>query len=438
MSVVSAIADWRPRTPFYYGWLVLGTAALGAFAGTSVSQVVLGGIQNLIFEDMQWDRTTIALAATSGTLASGGLSPFAGRIADRYGPRGAMTMGVLVVGACLFALAGIQAVWQFYAAYIIARTIANPILIGVVPRTATVAFFHRRRNFALGLTSMARPVTGAVIIQIVTLIARTYTWRTAYKFLGGFALFLTVPLFVILRRRPEDIGLRPDGDGRVFSSEVARQSPLAAQAHLQQEAQPFDWRPSEAAVTSTFLLILLAESLLILTHSSLGFQLVPFLKDSGLSQTAAAGALSLSTLFGALLNPGWGYLSDKYSPRRLAMAAIAATGVTTTLFLVTNSGNQGFFVVVLWGTAAGGLHVLTNMMLAQHFGRASFGSIIGLMGPVTQLSLGLGPIFGAVLVRQTGGYNSLFIFALAAYALAIPVVYSARAPKLPRRATMKG
>ena len=78
------------------------------------------------------------------------------------------------------------------------------------------------------------------------------------------------------------------------------------------------------------------------------------------------------------------------------------------------------------------------MMMAQYFGRASFGSIIGLMGPVTQMSLGSGPIFGALLVRHTGGYNSLFIFALAAYAVAIPVVYSARAPKLPSRATAKG
>ena len=438
MSVINAIVDWRPRTPFYYGWLVLGTAALGAFAGTSVSQVVLGAIQNLIIEDMQWDRSVIAFGATAGTLASGVLSPFAGRLADRYGPRGPMPVAVLIVGVCLFALAGIRSVWQFYAAYIVARTIANPILLGVVPQTATVAFFQRRRNLALGLTSMARPVTGAIIIQMVTLIARVYSWRVAYRFLGGFALFLTVPLCVILRRRPEDIGLRPDGDRTVSYSGAVRRSSDAAEAHPRVEAQQFEWRAWEAALTSTFRLLLFAEALVTLTHSTVGFQMVPFLKDSGLSQTAAAGAFSLSTLFGALVNPGWGYLSDKYSPRRLAMVAIAATGVTTSLFLLMNSANQGFIVIILWGTASGGLHVLTGMMLAQYFGRASFGSIVGLMGQVTLLSLGLGPIFGALLVRQTGEYDSLFIFALAAYALALPLIYSARAPKLPRRATVKG
>ena len=146
MSYFSTITDWRPHPPFYYGWLVLGTAALGTFAATGVAQIVLGGIQNLIFEDMGWDRGTIAYAVTIGTLASGFLSPFVGRLADRYGPRGLMPLGVVILGICLFGIAGIGAVWHFYVAFIIGRAIANPILTGVVPRTAAVNFFRRKRK----------------------------------------------------------------------------------------------------------------------------------------------------------------------------------------------------------------------------------------------------------------------------------------------------
>ena len=100
-----AITNWRLRPPFYYGWLVLGMAALGTFAATGVAQIVLGGIQNLIFEDMGWDRATIAYAVTIGTLASGFLTPFVGRLVDRYGPRGLMPLGVLTLGVCLFGTA---------------------------------------------------------------------------------------------------------------------------------------------------------------------------------------------------------------------------------------------------------------------------------------------------------------------------------------------
>ena len=431
MSLIRIISTWHPRTPFYYGWLVVGTAALGAFTATGVAQLVLGGIQGLIFEDMGWDRGTIAYAATAGTWASGLLTPVAGRLVDRYGPRGLMPVAILIVGLCYFALAGISAVWQFYAAYIIARTIANPNLNGVVPRTVAVNFFQRKRNFALGLTSMARPIGGAINIQVFSLVSRGYSWRVAYRFLGVFALALAVPLFVVMRRRPEDIGLQPDGDSRPLTGELPRPRAAALETRRASTPKEREWRAGEVVFTSTFWLIVVAESLGILTEGALSFQVVPYLRDSGLSLGVAAGALSLSALLGALVNPGWGYLSDRFSPRKLALVAVVTTAAVTTLFLTTGSGRIGFFVVILWGTASGGLNILGTMMLAHYFGRAYFGSITGLMGPIQLGFLGLGPTFGAVLYKLTGDYTALFLYAASAYALVALCIYSVR-PPVPR------
>ena len=95
-------------------------SAAGTYAATGATQLVLGGVQNFIFEDLGWERSTIAYAVTAGTWASGLLTPFAGRLADRYGPRGLMPLAALIAGACFFALAGVSAVWHFYAAYIVA------------------------------------------------------------------------------------------------------------------------------------------------------------------------------------------------------------------------------------------------------------------------------------------------------------------------------
>ena len=60
---------------------------MGAFVAASVSQTVLAGVQDLIAYDMEWDRKTIALAATFGTWTSGMTMPFIGRLVDRFGPR---------------------------------------------------------------------------------------------------------------------------------------------------------------------------------------------------------------------------------------------------------------------------------------------------------------------------------------------------------------
>ena len=401
-------------------------AALGTYAATGVAQVVIGGIQNLIFDDLGWDRSTIAFAVTAGTWMSGLLAPVFGRLVDRHGPRRLMPPAALIAGVSFIALAGIRQVWHFYAAYTIARAIANPALVGVVPRTVAVNFFNRKRNLAIGLVSTFRPVSGAINIQIISVIAAASSWRVAYRLLGAFSILLVVPLYLIMRKRPEDIGLRPDGD----ETPALYRPATSAEGRGGQATSARDgsWSAGEAIATSAFWLIVSAEMLTILTSGTVGFQIVPFLVDSGISQPVAVIALSLSSLLGALVNPGWGILADRYPPRILATFATLATLVTATFFIATAGGTGGFIVAIAWGIASGGLDVLGSMMLAQYFGRASYGTITGLTGPFQMAFLGLGPTFGALLYRATDGYSVIWYYALGAYAVATLLIFSARRP----------
>ena len=441
MSILKTIADWRPRVPFYYGWLILAMSAVGTYAATGATQLVIGGVQNFIFEDMGWDRSTIAYAVTAGTWASGLLTPFVGRLADRYGPRGLMPLAAFIAGGCFFALAGIQAVWQFYIAYIIARAIANPMLVGVVPRTAAVNFFSRRRNLALGISAMARPFGGAINIQIFSLIAIATSWRTAFQVHGAISLLIVIPLLLIMRRRPSDIGLRPDGapaapaQRRTSASQDASESSTARSEPARRESDRLDndppeanWRAGEAARTSAFWLIVAAEALVILISGTINYQIVPYLRDVGISPAVAAGALSVSSLIGSLGNPFWGWLADIFSPRKLALLTLSISGAAVALFVVVPEGRLSVGVVILYGTLAGGLNILGHMMIAQYFGRSSFGAITGLMGPFQTGALGLGPTLGALLYRITGGYRSIYLFGVLSYILALGCILAARQP----------
>ncbi len=428
MTLLKTIADWRPRTPFYYGWLILAMSAVGTYAATGSTQLVFGGVQNFIFEDMGWDRSTIAYAVTAGTWASGLITPFVGRLADRYGPRGLMPIAAFIAGICFFAIAGMQAVWHFYAAYIVARTIASPMLVGVVPRTAAVNFFSRRRNLALGISAMARPFGGAINIQIFSLIALAASWRAAFQVQGIISLLIVIPLYLVMRRRPSDIGLQPEGAPDPAPTQTRVSDTTRRQSTPSAASEDSDWTAAQAARTSAFWLIIAAESLVILMSGTINFQIVPYLRDIGISPALAAGTLSISSLLGSLGNPFWGWLSDMFSPRRLALITLAISGAAVSLFLVVPEGRLSIAVVILYGTIAGGLNILGHMMIAQYFGRSSFGSITGLMGPFQTGALGLGPTLGALLFRITGGYRTIYLFGVLSYILALACIIAARPP----------
>ena len=436
LTLIKTIADWRPRTPFYYGWLILAMSAVGTYAATGSTQLVLGGVQNFIFEDMGWDRSTIAYAVTAGTWASGLITPFVGTLADRYGPRGLMPIAAFIAGLCFFAIAGMQAVWHFYAAYIVARTIASPMLVGVVPRTAAVNFFNRRRNLALGISAMARPFGGAINIQIFSLIALAASWRTAFQVQGIISLLIVIPLFLVMRRSPADIGLQADGAAASRKRSAPTSDPSPSDSDNDRPAQSpasenFDWTAGQAARTSAFWLIIIAEALVILMSGTINFQIVPYLRDVGISPAIAAGALSLSSLLGSLGNPFWGWLSDIFSPRRLALITLAISGCAVSLFVIVPEGRLSLVVVILYGSLAGGLNILGHMMIAQYFGRSSFGSITGLMGPFQTGALGLGPTLGSLLYRITGGYRTIYLFGVLSYILALACILATRQPKHP-------
>ena len=422
MNLIQSIRNWTPKTGIYYGWIVLGVASLGTFASTGSAQVTLAGVQNFILNDTGWDRGALAIGVTAGTWTAGFLTPLFGRIADTKGPRVSMPLAAILIGLCFYFIAGVSSLWQFYVAYIIARGIGTPVLISVIPRTVAVNFFLRKRNLALGLISMARPCFGAVNVQIISFLALNASWRTAYRFIGIFSIFLAIPLLLLMRRTPEEIGLLPDGDKP--KETLPGEEGLAAT-----EVPEINWTSSEALKTKALWLIGMSQFLIILTLGTMGFQLVPFLNDLGMSLSLAATAWSITSLLDSFSHPFWGFMSDRHSPRRLIFIALPSAIFATAIFLLIDDKTLAFGLVLVWGTVSGGLEVLGGMLLASYYGRNSYGTISGIVGPFQIIGLGLGPSLGAFLHKLTSGYDSLFVFSVAAYVVATVLIYAAKKPE---------
>ena len=434
-SSLSALLNWRPNTPFYYGWLVLGLSGTGAFVATAVAGVVLGGVQSFILEDTLWPRTSIGLASSCGVWLSGVFAPFAGRLADRYGPRWLMPVGVIVLGVSMVSIGGVHTAWQFFIAAVIGRAVSQPFLIGVVPRTMAVNFFNRRRNIALALTGIYRPISGALIIQAFALITLLADWRMAFRLLGFFSLFLAIPMIIIMRRRPEDIGLLPDGarDSAAGSS-GAGATQRAGRGSAAAPATEASWTSREAMRTKAFWMVSMVAFLNVTGSSGLGFSLVPYLHEfAGLTTPQAAGVLSVST-FLALSSLVWGQVAGKLTPRWCIIAAMGVSALATLALLQVNSLVAAYAYGVFWGLFHSSLEVLLYMLLADYFGRNSYGAIAGAMRPFEAGGLGLGQIVGPVIYDLTGSYTILILFSAAVQGMAMCLMLVARRPE--RRAPL--
>ena len=435
-SSLSALLDWRPNTPFYYGWLVLGLSGAGAFVATAPAGVVLGGVQTYIIDDTGWARTQIGLAASCGVGLSGVFAPFAGRLADQYGPRWLMPIGAVVLGLSMLAIAEVTSSWQFMIAAIIGRAVSQPFLIGVVPRTMAVNFFNRRRNIALSLTGIYRPISGALIVQAFSVITLVADWRMAFRLMGFLSLFVALPMIVIMRRRPEDIGMLPDG-ARVTSATAQSGNAAATgggRGSATRSGEEVSWTSREAMRTRAFWMVSAVAFLNVSGSSGLGFSLVPYLHEfAGLTTPQATGVLSIST-FLALSSLVWGQVAGRFTPRWCIVAAMGVSALATLWLFQVNSLAAAYAYGVFWGLFHSALEVLMYMVLADYFGRNSYGAIAGAMRPFEAGGLGAGQIIGPVVYDLTGSYTILILFSAAAQASGMILMALARRPE--RRAPL--
>ena len=371
---------------------------------------------------------------------SGVVAPVAGRLADRYGPRWLMPIGTILLGLCLYALGGVTTVWQFFVLAVLGRAISQPLLIGIVPRTLAVNFFLERRNLALAFIGIFRPVNAAINIQAISIIAVNQGWRTAFRYLGILSFILTIPLALVIRRRPEEIGLLPDGARHREEPAALPGQPQSATGvataarpgNLGNEPQEHPWTAKEALRTRAYWLVATTAFLGTTANTTIGFNIVPYLvEEAGLTTTQAAGVLSLGTVL-SLGNLGWGYLADRITPRWCVLAAMVTSAASVLFLFQVNSVLSAYIFGIVWGLSSGTSGVLISMMIAQYFGRTNYGSIGGTLRPFEAGGLGLGQSRGAVIYDIAGSYRLLVWTALCAHILAGIFIIMARAPAPPQ------
>ena len=199
------------RLPFFYGWVVVAVAfvtmGVGVNARTGFS---------LLFPPMLaefgWDRGMTAGAFSFGFIVSAVLSPSLGRLMDRRGPRVVMEMGVLLMAGGLMLATLVRQPWQLYAT-IGVMVGGGSVCLGYIGQALFLPYwFVRRRGFAISLAYSGVGVGSIVILPWLQTVIDAAGWRAACWTMGLLVLVILLPINLLLRGRPQDMGLEPDGD----------------------------------------------------------------------------------------------------------------------------------------------------------------------------------------------------------------------------------
>ena len=168
-----------------------------------------------------------------------------------------------------------------------------------------------------------------------------------------------------------------------------------------------------------------------------GYSLVSYLyEEAGISKTQAVGVLSLGT-FLSVFNLGWGFLADVITPRRCLIICLVVTAAMLVFLMWVDSLAMALVFALIWGIFSGSVGSLEQMVLAHYYGRASYGTIVGVLNPFQTFGLGVGPVLATVFQQTVGNYFIFYSILLGVHLAGALFMFLARQPNRPPRSSPK-
>ena len=423
MDVQAAAPQLGARKPrFFYGWVIVAIAIVGgAFtSGTSVWGASV--FVTHMGEDLGWSRSAFYGAFTIRALAAGALAPVLGPLQDKpNGPRLLMLMSALCLGCALVLLKFVEDLWVFYLVFgglgaLSMSALGEMMTVAVVPK-----WFVRRRGRAVGIATTGTAMGPLFFPITVQALIEAVGWRDGWLVLGAVTLAVLVPLALLVRTSPEEVGLLPDGDDPTTRPSTEASSRPAAAAEV-------SYSRGEATRTLTFWLLALAFALATLSMGGFFANWLPYFQDIGF--TAAVGSLAAVGygICSITVRLFWGILSERFSVRYLLMAQSLVTAVSVLYFLQIGGTTSLIVAGSFHGIAVGGFFIMRPLIIANYFGRQHLGAVNSIIRPLTTITGSLSPLLIAGLFDIHGTYTWAFTAVLFSWIGVAAIVAFAKPP----------
>jgi MFS family permease len=419
---------------FFYGWYIVGVGILVNIAGTFAFSSTLSIFLKPITAELGVSRGAFSLIRTFEIGVAALIVPLLGPWIDRHGGRGILVLGVLMEGAGLLLSSLVQNFWQFVFVRC-SLVIAGEALLGSLVINVTIAqWFVRRRGRAMAIANLG---TGVAKLSIPLLAAYLFVlvgWRGTWAVFGIVApLLVVVPALIFIRRKPEDMGLTPDGDlpsDKSATLPAAAETPAAAQRRSL--APEVSWTRSEVLRLPAFWFLVITFGIASVGIAGLNLHIFSFVTDIGYSPLVAASFMSTIALTQLGSTLVWGMLADKFDIRKVSSVQFLIQGVGLVIMISSAQIHLTYAGFFLYGTGLAGSFVLREVIWANFFGRTSLGTVRGLSLFFSHLFAASGAPFFGFLHDRMGSYNLSFtIFSGALFTSALLILLAKPPQKQP-------
>lgn len=407
----------RARGRLFHGWYLVATGFLANFALAFTISSTLSIFLKPLTAEFGVSRGAFSLLKAGENLVHVPLAPLIGPIIDRHGARWLLLIGTALTGAGLI-LSGLVADFgQFLLVRVVLMGVGVTLGGFMVINIALSNWFVRRRGRAIGLATVGHGAAKLAMPAMTTFLIAGLGWRATWAIYGLLLWALVLlPVLLWVRRRPEDMGLRPDGDP---APPLDEGRPRTAR----DEAEERVWTRGEVLRRPATWLIVVSFGVSSVGVTGLNLHLFPFLTDRGFSEIIAAAGMTCIALCqgaGALL---WGIVADRIDVRKAGVGKflLQATGLTLATTATPEQPIQLLVGLLIYGTGMGG-SILQDIMWVACFGRRSLGLARGIGMPFSLAFAAGGPLFFGILFDLAGSYDAsffAFIAALAASALLV-------------------
>jgi len=385
------------KNRIFYGWWVL----LGIFTHYSVLVGVHIYTLSLFYPELMgefgWSEVEVSRPATISFLTGAVITSFVSALFDRFSVRVFMILGATTYVLALFRFWSLQTLTQMTVIYVIFAV--SQVCAGQVPTMLVVTrWFKRYRGIAIGITLMGTSLGAAVLPLVVRHALAMGRWRDGMFILMVVSgVMMLLPLIFLVRSRPEDKLLLPDGDSEQTVTPVPTgQQPLPAGPSLKEALRmPVFYVLAFATGSLWFCMNGIAQHQAIFMNIELGISMdtVPVI----------VSAIFWFAIVGKLL---FGFLSDRFDKILMMLIVVVLLGVGLSILRISSADNLlGLYsYAAVYGIGFSGTFAMIQLVIAEFFSGQSYGRILGVLTSIDVAAGGIAITVIAMMKETFGSY----------------------------------